>query len=168
MPNFKSLSQLEVCQEPSFPNGGNCRTMMVPETIFEGQGHRWCHGLPCLTSRKIPWKFYVDIFIRSVSRREVLLGGTWKTKGSWLDTWRTGSSVMSSMILFYPKEDALKVSCSYLYWKCVKNGGPLWGYLEDVEGSWPETWRTGSSLISWMTLFDPKEDTVKVSCWYLH
>ena len=42
------------------------------------------------------------------------------------------------------------------------------GYLEDVEGSWPETWRTGSSLMSWMTFFEPNEDTLKISCWYLY
>ena len=29
------------------------------------------------------------------------------------------------------------------------------GYLEDAENSWPETWMTGLSLMSYMTLFDP-------------
>ena len=30
------------------------------------------------------------------------------------------------------------------------------GYLEDVEGSWPETWRTWLFLTSWMMFFYPK------------
>ena len=42
------------------------------------------------------------------------------------------------------------------------------GYLEDIEGSWPETWRTGLFLTSWMVFFYPKEDTLKISCWYLN
>ena len=35
------------------------------------------------------------------------------------------------------------------------------GVLEDVKCSRPDTWRTGSTLISWMTLFEPKEDILK-------
>ena len=45
---------------------------------------------------------------------------------------------------------------------------PWWGYLEDAEGSWQETWRTGSSLLSWMTLVEPKDHILKVSCHYLY
>ena len=47
-------------------------------------------------------------------------------------------------------------------------GGQEGGYLEDIEGSWPETWRTRLFLTSWMTFFYPKENTLKVSCWYLY
>ena len=36
---------------------------------------------------------------------------------------------MSFMILFYSKEDTLKVSCLYLYSKCVRNGGSRRGVL---------------------------------------
>ena len=42
-------------------------------------------------------------------------------------------------------------------------GGSRRGYLEDVEGSWPETWRTGSSLALWMYLVDPKDHILNVS-----
>ena len=72
-----SLGQLEVCQEPSFLNRGTLTRMMVPERRLEGQGHPWHHGWPCLTPRKIPWKFCGDIFIGSVSEWGVLHGGTW-------------------------------------------------------------------------------------------
>ena len=60
------------------------------------------------------------------------------------------------MIFFYPRDDTLKVSCWYIHWKCVKKGGSFIPYLEDVEGSWLETWRKWSSLMSWMILVDPK------------
>ena len=41
------------------------------------------------------------------------------------------------------------------------------GYLEDIEGSWLEAWRTLIFLMLWMILLYPKEDTLKVWCWYL-
>ena len=87
---FVLISLLEVCQEGGVKKGGTWRTLRVPDRRLGGQGHPWYHGWPILTLRKIPWKFCVDIFIRSVSRM----------------------------------------------------GGPSWGYLEDVDGSWQETWRT--------------------------
>ena len=41
--------------------------------------------------------------------------------------------------------------CVYIFIRSVSRmGGPPWRYLEDVEGSWPETWRTGSSSRSWI------------------
>ena len=137
MTNFKPLAQLLVHQEPSFPNEGTSRMMLVPDRRLGGQGNPWCHGWPCLTQRKIPWKFCVDIFIKSVTR---MGGPSWgylkNVECSWLETLRTGSSLKSWMTLFDPKEDTLKVLCWYLYYKCVKNGGSLiavlrgcWGFL---------------------------------------
>ena len=114
--SFLLISLLEVCQEWGVKKGGTWRTLRVPDRRLGGQGHPWCHRWSCWTLRKIPWKFHVDIFIRSVS-------------------WR---------------------------------GGPSWRYLEDLEGSWQETWRTGSFLMAWMTMFDPKEDTLKFWYQYLH
>ena len=114
--SFVSISSLEVCQECGVLHGSAWRRLMVLERIIGWQGNLWCHGLPCLTSRKIPWKFSVNIFIRSVSRM----------------------------------------------------GDSSWGYLEDNDGSWEETWRSKSSMMSWVTMFDPKEDTLKVLFWYLY
>ena len=114
--SFMLISLLEVCQEWGVLHGGTWRTLRVPDRRIEGQDNPWCHGWSCWTLRKIPWKFHVDKFIRSVSRM----------------------------------------------------GGQEWGYLEEVEGSWPETWRIESSLMSWMTLFEPNEDTLKVLCWYIY
>ena len=148
--------------------GGTWRTLRVPDRRHGGQGHSWCHGWCFFTLRKIPWKFHVDIFIRSVSR---MGGPSWgyleDIEGSWTETWRTWSSLMSWMILFYPQEDTLKVSCWYLYWKCVKNGGSrrgvlggCWGFLtRDLEDR---------VILDLMYLVDPKDHILKISCHYLY
>ena len=96
------------------------------------------------TSRKIPWKFHADISIRSVSERGGQEGRYLENiEGSWPETWRTGSFLKLWMMFFYLKEDTLKILCWYLNWKGVrKGGGQEGGYLEDIGGSWPETWRT--------------------------
>ena len=47
-------------------------------------------------------------------------------------------------------------------------GGGEGGYLEDVEGSRSETWRTWSSLTTGMTLVEPKDHILKVLCPYLY
>ena len=114
--SFVLISLLEVCQEWGFLHGGTWRRLRVPDRRLGGQCHPWRHGWPCLTPRKIPWKFCVGTFIRSVSRM----------------------------------------------------GGPAWRYLEDTDGSWQVTWMTESSLMSRITMFDPYEDILKVSCWYLY
>ena len=59
---------------------------------------------------------------------------------------------MSLMILFYPKEDTLKI----------------WGYLVEIEGSWLETRITGASVMSLIFLFYYKEDILKIVCSYLN
>ena len=90
-------------------------TLRVPNRRLGGQGNPWCPRWSCSTLRKIPWKFHVDIIIKSVSGR----------------------------------------------------GCQEWGDLEDIEGSWPQTWRTGSSIKLWMYLVDPRDHILKVLCHYL-
>ena len=79
--SFVSISSLEVCQECGVLHGSAWRRLMVLERIIGWQGNLWCHGLQCLTPKKIPWKFRVNIFIRSVSRMGGsfmgVLGGHW-------------------------------------------------------------------------------------------
>ena len=116
---------------------GTWRTLRVPDKWLGGQGHPWYHGWPCLTPRKMPWNLCVDIFIRSVSR----MGGPLcvsleDVEGPWQETWRTGSSLKLWKYLVDTEDNILKVSCWYLYWKCVKNGGSFmwvlggyWGFL---------------------------------------
>ena len=63
-----------------------------------------------LPERRYPENFIIHIFITSVSRTGGPLSGYLKEiGGSWLEIWRIGSSIMSLMIPFYPKEDVLKV-----------------------------------------------------------
>ena len=74
---------------------------------------------------------------------------------------------MSQMFIFWPQEDTLKIQVDIFIRSVSGRGGQEGGYLEDVEGSRPETWRTGSSLMLWMYLVDPKDDILKVSCHYI-
>ena len=53
----------------------------------------------------------------------------------------------------------------FLEWK-VKTQD-CW-YVEDVEGSWQETWRTGSYLMTGITSVEPKYHILKVLCHYLY
>ena len=66
--SFMLICLLEVCQEWGVKKRGTWRTLRVPDRTLGWQGHPWCHGWPYFTQRKIPWKFHVYIFIRSVSR----------------------------------------------------------------------------------------------------
>ena len=72
------LSLIEVCQEWGVLYGGTWRILRVPDWRHGWQGntcrHEWCS----FTLRNIPWKFCVNISIRSVSRRGVKKGVTWR------------------------------------------------------------------------------------------
>ena len=48
--------------------------------------------------------------------------------------------------------------------KVSRMGGQEDGHFEDIEGSWLETLRKRSSLMSWMILFDP----LKILCLFLY
>ena len=66
------------------------------------------------------------------------------------------SSLTSSMTLVDPKEQGI-YSKSFvlisLLKVCKGMGCQKGGYLKDNEGSYPETWMTGFSMTSWITLF---------------
>ena len=47
-------------------------------------------------------------------------------------------------------------------------GGPSWGYMEGIQGSWQGTWMKWSSLILWMTLYYHKEVTLYNLCWFIY
>ena len=61
---------------------------------------RWsCRPLVLFIIRKIPWKFYVDIFMGSVSGRwDQEVGYLEDVEGPWQETWSIGSAFMSLMI----------------------------------------------------------------------
>ena len=92
-------------------HGGTWRRLRVPDRRLRWQGHPWHHGWPCLTRNTL---------------KVVLI--------SLLEVGQEGWFFM--------------------------------GVLgEDIEGSWQDAWMTGSSMMSWITLFDPKENTLKASCY---
>ena len=96
-------------------------------------------------------------------------GGTWRTvRVSDRRHGGQGHSWRHEWCFFTPRKIAWKFCVDISIRSVSRMGGQEGGYLEDVDGSWPETWRSGSSLTSWMMMFDPKEDTLKVSCWYLY
>ena len=76
----------------------------------------WC----CFTLRKLLWKFHLDMFIRSVSRMEGSRIGY--LEGFWMKTWKTGSSFMSLMMLFYPKKTPWGFSVDFFI-RCVSGMG---------------------------------------------
>ena len=76
--------------------------------------------------------------------------------------------------LVWPKGNILKVSCWYLYKKCFRKGGQEEGYLEDIEGSSQETWKTA---VCWIQIHgsgpflldpDPFLDPDPGNIWYVH
>ena len=66
-------------------------------------------------------------------------------------------SLMSWMMLF----DPMKVGISIRSASGMR--GPEWEYFEDNDGTFPETFNTRSSKMSYMKFFHSKEDTLKVS-----
>ena len=148
------ISQLKVCQEWG-SRRGTWRMLRVPDWRHGGQGYPWFHGWRFFTLKKIPWKFSVDIFIRSVSELGGQEGGYLKeVEGSWLETWRTGSPMMSC---FFTLRMIPWKFCVDIYIRIVSGrGGQERGYLEDIEGFWRKTWRTWSFLMSWMMFFLPQ------------
>ena len=77
--------------------------------------------------------------------------------GSWLDTWRMGSSWHHGSSWY-----AILDLCAKFQLSSMNRSVSVKSYLEDTEGSWPETWRMGSSLTCWMILGDPQELILKV------
>ena len=77
----------------------------------------------------VPWTFHVDILIKRVwgrgVKKEVLAGPWGFLTGDMED--RVIPDIM--IVVFYPKEDTLKILCWYLNWKCVRKGGSRRGVL---------------------------------------
>ena len=146
------LSSLGMCWKWGVIHEGTWTIFRVPDRIHGWQGHPWYHELLCLTPRKIPWKFGVYIFIKSESRRGVINGGTWmmltvpdRRLGGQGHSWCHAGRCLTQRKIPWN-------ICIYIFIRSVsrtEGGGQEVGYLEDVEGSWSETWRTGSSMMSW-------------------
>ena len=107
--------------------------------------------------KKIPWKFHVDIFIRSVLGMGGQEGGYLAyVEGFWSETWRTGYPWCHGWCFSTLRKTPWKFSVDIFIRSLLGIGGQEEWYLEDVEGSWLETWRFGSPLTSWMIFSYPK------------
>ena len=137
-------------------------------TRDRGQGHSWWHGF-FFTPGRILWKLCVDIFIRSVSG---MGSRKWVHEGRWgfligdMED-RVILDVMEDV--FYclrkiPSKFRVDIFIRSISWK----GGSRREALGGCWGSWSGTWWTWPSLMSWINMVDPKEDTLKVSCRYLY
>ena len=71
-------------------------------------------------------------------------------------------------MFFYAKEDTLNISCWYNNWKCVKKGGSRRGVLGGHWGFLTGDMEDMFILDVIYDVFYPKEDTLKVSSWYLY
>ena len=142
VPNFSSLPWLEVCWEPPVLEVHTWRMLMVTDWVFWWGGHPWHHGLSWYVVPNLCAKFQLSSMIRSVSRTP----HPWnpyleEVDGSWLGTWRMGSSLLSWIIMIC--DSWLVCQISTLAWKKVCQELPLlkvilgwhWcfltGYLED-------------------------------------
>ena len=56
----------------------------------------------------------------------------------------------------------IKFQLSRMIWSVLRTPHPWSPYLKDIDGSWLETWRNGSSLMCWIILGDPQELFLKV------
>ena len=147
-----------------FPHVSTWRALMVFDRTLGGQGHPWCHWWPYFTHLKIviPKKFCQYLHWKGIKNGGLSYTYVEDVEGCWQETLQTWSSLMSLVTIFNPKIYSLTFLCQYINYKCVRKEGPLWWCVEDVDCSWQKTWRKELSLISWVTLFDPNEGTLKL------
>ena len=97
------------------PQSHTWRTLMVPDWRLGGWGHPWRHGSSWYVILDLCTKFQLCSMIRSASRTPPSSKSYLEdAEGSWLETWRMGSSLTCWIILEDPQELTLKVWCQYL------------------------------------------------------
>ena len=172
VPNFSSLTWIEVCQEPSILEVHTWRILMVPNWRPGGYGHSWHQGLSWYVILALYAKFQLSSMNWSVSRTFL----PWcpyleDVGGSLLEPWRMELFLTSWIAMicdmwlpWYVILDlCAKFQLSSMNRNVSRTPHPWSPYLEDVDGSWPETWRMGSFLTSLIILGDPQEVILKVS-----
>ena len=75
--------------------------------------------------------------------------------GLQIGVWSTESSLMLKMMFL--TETKYPESLIFFIRIVSEIGGQEGGFLEDIEGSWLVTWRTGSSLMLWLMFFYSKK-----------
>ena len=89
-------------------------------------------------------------------------GGTWRTLR--VPDWRLGGQGhpwCQGWSYFTPRKIPWKFHVDIIIRNVSGRGCQEGGDLEDIEGSWPEIWRTGSSMTLWMYLVDPRDHILK-------
>ena len=117
----------DTVQERGVLHIGTWRTLRVPHQRLERQGHPWFNG----------WSYFIE--------------------GSWLDPLRKGYHWPHWGPCFtlwkIPWKGQVEIFIRgqvEIFIRSVSGmGGPSWGNLKEVKCSCPDTWRTGSSLMSW-------------------
>ena len=89
----------------------NKEEFRVPDQIYGGYGHSWCHEWCFFTPRRYPENFVL------ISQLEVCQKGGYlkDVEGSWQETWMTGSTMMFLMYWVDPMDHMLKVLWHFLY-----------------------------------------------------
>ena len=153
-----------MCQAWGVKKEGSRRILRIPDQRLGPQGNSWCHGWCYFTPRKIPWKCCVDIFNGSVPGMGVKKRGIWRMfKVSEQRLGGHGHSWCHWWSYFTPRKIPWKF-CVDIFSRSVSGmRGQEGGYLENIEGSWLETWRIWSSLMLWMTFVYPEDHILKVS-----
>ena len=135
------------------PRSHTWRMLMVPDWILGWWSHPWRQILSWYVILDLYTKFQLSSMNRSVSRTPCPRSHTWRmlmvpdrTLGGWGYPWRHGSSWYMVLDL------CAKFQLSSMIRSVSRTPYPLSPYLEDVDGSWLETWRMGSFLTSWVVI----------------
>jgi len=135
------------------PESHTWRTLNVPDWILGGWGHSWRHGSSWYVFLDLYAKFQLSSMDGSVSRTLHPRSHTWRTLkvpdwilGGWSHSWHNGSSWY---VIF---DLCAKFQHSSMNRSVSRTPPSSKSYLEDVEGSWLDTWRMGSFLTSWIVM----------------
>jgi len=149
VPNFSSLVWIEVCQEPLVLKVHTWRTLRVPDWILGELDHSWHHGLSWYAIFEVCAKFQLSSMIRSVSGTPCPWSHTWRklkvpdwSREGWGLPWHHVSTLHGIIYL------CAKFQLSSMIRSVSRTHPSLKSYLEDIDGSWLESWRMGSYLTS--------------------
>ena len=117
---------------------------------MEDMGHPWPQNCSWHWIHNLCAKFQHSSMFRNVSRTTLSSSVTWRTLR--VPDQRHGGHGLSLISeLFLIPNMCAKYQHSSMIRSVSRTSCPWWGYLEDIDGSWQETWRTGSSLTLWIT-----------------
>ena len=118
---------------------------------------------------RYPESFTLTYLLEECQEWGIKKGGTWRILritnprlGGHGHSWCHGWSY------FTPRKIPWKFLVDIFITSASGMGVQEGGYLENIEGYWLEAWWTWLFFMLWIILLYPKEDTLKVWCWYLY